>query len=76
MIKWKEVSKEEFEQYLRDYPRKLVKDYCGISEPPLVSYNDFTLGDFPESIVAKFHDEKMGYCPDRPIKYLIREMEK
>ena len=30
----KRVSKDEFEQYLANYPRKLERDVCGIGDPP------------------------------------------
>ena len=75
MTNWKKVTKEEFEQYLKNYPRELETDVNGICEPPLVTYNDFTLGKYPQSIVAKYYNNKMGYEPDRPIEYYIRGME-
>lgn len=65
LSEFKQVSVDEFRQFIRDYPHKLIVDICGISEPPLVSYNDFTAGlVWPESIVAKYHDGV-------PIKYWI-----
>ena len=45
-----EVSKEEFEKFLSEYPNELVKDYF----MDAVSYNDFTLGDWPNSTVAMY----------------------
>lgn len=54
---FKQVSENEFKQFIRDYPYILTRDICGISEPPLVSFNDFRDGiKWPESMVAKFHD--------------------
>mgnify|MGYP007092383460 CR=1 FL=1 len=49
----KNVTKEEFKEFIKNYPRKLEKDVCGISDPPAVSYNDFELANrWPYSIVA------------------------
>ncbi|PZQ99227.1 MAG: hypothetical protein DI533_00525 [Cereibacter sphaeroides] len=48
----KEVGKDEFDAFLASYPRQLVRDVYGAGEPPMVNYNDFTLGEWPESIVA------------------------
>ena len=49
----KKVTKEEFMEFIKNYPRKLKRDVCGISDPPAVSYNDFELANrWPDSIVA------------------------
>ena len=49
----KKVSKQEFLNFIESYPRKLEKDYCGISEPPSITYNDFELANrWPYSIIA------------------------
>ena len=50
---YKCVSKNEFLDFLRSYPRKLEVDVCGVSEPALMTYNDFQLGVWPDSVVAK-----------------------
>ena len=58
---FKEVSEEEFKKFIKDYPRKLDRDVCGISDPPSISYNDFELANrWPWSIVAN----TMGYSDD------------
>lgn len=58
---FKEVSEEEFKKFIKDYPRKLDCDVCGISDPPSISYNDFELANrWPWSIVAS----TMGYSDD------------
>lgn len=49
---YKKVTKEEFEKFIKEYPRELKVDVCGIYEPPLISYNDFTLGRWAKSVVA------------------------
>lgn len=72
------VSKEEFEQFIASYPHALVKDVCGISDPPLISYNDFELGVWPESIVAStvLYEDTPGdyyYEPEEKRKYYIME---
>lgn len=60
----KKVSKAEYLQFIEKYPRKLERDVYGVFEPPLVTYNDFTLGKWPISIVAKerlYSDEPGDY---------------
>lgn len=52
MKKSKQVTKEEFELFIKNYPHELEIDVCGIFEPPIKSYNDFTIGMWPESVVA------------------------
>ncbi len=53
---WSEVTKDEFYKYLENYPRELTSDCSAVSDPPLVTYNDFQLANrWPDSIVAKFN---------------------
>ena len=48
------VTKEEYESFLENYPRKLAMDCCGISEPPVITANDFELANrWPHSVVAR-----------------------
>lgn len=75
----KRVSKDEFERYLVNYPRKLKRDVCGICAPPSVSYNDFELANrWPYSIVAStfLYDDNPGdywYEPEEERVYTIVE---
>ena len=48
----REVSKAEHLAFRKSYPRALEHDCFGAFEPPLHSWNDFTLGNWPESVVA------------------------
>ena len=48
----KEVTKQEFIDFCNSYPRALIRDVCGISDPPAVSYNDFEIGWWPLSVIA------------------------
>ena len=50
--KYKDVSKEKFDNFVSSYPKPLEMDVTGICEPPVLSYNDFTKGDWPDSVVA------------------------
>ena len=62
----REVSKEEFEEFIKNYPNKLEKDYY----MDWFSWNDFTLNDgcvWPESIVAMMSDGAYN----QPIIYKI-----
>lgn len=59
----KKVTKEEFMEFIKNYPRKLERDVCGISDPPAVSYNDFELANrWPYSTVAStfLYDDNPG----------------
>jgi hypothetical protein len=49
----KSVTRDEFEQFVTTYPRVLDRDVAMMAEPPVVTFNDFTLGNWPESIVAR-----------------------
>lgn len=50
----KKVTHEEFNEFLKNYPRLLVRDVYGVGEPPCISYNDFELADrWPYSVVAR-----------------------
>lgn len=58
---FKQVSKEEFDNFIKNYPRKLDCDVCACCDPPAISYNDFELANrWPYSIVAS----TMGYSDD------------
>lgn len=53
---FEKVSEEEFKSFICKYPNKLDVDCWGACEPPLISYNDFSIAThFPNSIIAK-HD--------------------
>jgi hypothetical protein len=61
MKKFKQASKAEFEEFIESYPNKLESHTSHIITPPIVSFNDFSLGKFPESIVATI---SMGWLGD------------
>ncbi len=69
LMKWKEVTRDEFYAYIEAYPRPLDVDICGITDPPTVSYDDVTLGNWPESLVAKYFRE---YEPGETNTYYLR----
>lgn len=52
MNKMKIVTKEEFETFVKQYPKKLVKNVAGYCDPPYLTYNDFDKGKWPDSEVA------------------------
>lgn len=73
----KRVSKLEFENFIDAYQNELEFDCCGISDPPLITYNDFSLGKWPDSIVAQTHaysDDENDYYyePEELRKYYIK----
>lgn len=57
--KWKRVTKDEFYAFINAYPTNLDFDTTGICDPPLSSYNDFTRGTWPDSMVAKVYRNDM-----------------
>jgi len=49
-----ECTKEELEQFVKDYPQPLETNVAHMFDPPLLTYNDFSDGKvWPESIVAQ-----------------------
>ena len=62
---YKKVSKDEYQKFIDEYPRKLVRDVYGVCDPPSITYNDFELADrYPYSVVAStfvYDDEPGAY---------------
>ena len=50
---FRQVQKGEFDAFVGAYPVRLEWDVAGMCEPPIGTYNDFQLGAWPESVVAK-----------------------
>lgn len=60
----KQVTEQEFYEFIRNYPRPLERDVCGAFEPPLITYNDIALGRWPDGTVAdtyRYDDDLDGY---------------
>jgi hypothetical protein len=54
-VKFRNVTKEEFDAWLAAYPRPLVRDVYAAGEPPLVTFNDFAVAPaWPQSAVASY----------------------
>lgn len=49
---FKDVTKQEFDEFIASYPRHLERDVCGICNPPAISYNDWEIGWWSRSVVA------------------------
>lgn len=72
MKAFKQVSKEEFESFLTSYPRPLSKNIARMFEPAMFTANDFTLGGWPDSVVAKASlTEGEAYYDNEPTTYYI-----
>lgn len=59
-----EVPRDDFWEFVKNYPRKLTADKCGITDPPLVTYSDFGGSSGFKAVVAKYHEgdyEKRKY---------------
>jgi hypothetical protein len=52
---FKVVDHEDFKKFVMNYPRSLSADVCGISEPALVGYYDFSAAKGLDALVAKYH---------------------
>lgn len=63
------ATQAEFEAFVSNFPRHLERDVICFCEPPLVQYNDFTLGNWPASVVAshRFEDREAT----RPCKWEV-----
>lgn len=76
---FKRVTKQEFDEFIAKYPRRLVADAFGACEPPSITYNDFELANrWPHSIVARtfaYDDDPKGYYyqPEEERYYSIME---
>ena len=75
----KQTTKEEFENFIRNYPRKLKRDCCGISVPSAIFYIDSELADkWPDNTVAytwTYSDDPDDYfyIPEEKRKYYIMQ---
>lgn len=70
------TSKENFLKFIKNYQNKLIVDVFYANDPPLITYNDFSLGKWPESIVAStylYSDDPndLFYCPEEERTYMI-----
>lgn len=73
---FKNVTKQEFDEFIASYPRHLERDVCGICDPPAVSYNDWEIGWWSRSIVASTmlysdNPKKLYYEPEDKRVYRI-----
>lgn len=72
MTKFKEVSKDEFEAWLKGYPRKLERNVTNICEPPLINFNDFERAPYwPDSVVASYSAAYNPEAGDLPSNYRV-----
>ena len=73
---YKQVTKEEFEDFRDNYRSKLVVDVAGMCEPPLLTLNDFSDGKkWPESIVAKAYlMDGSDYHGGKTTEYFLKEI--
>lgn len=75
----RKISKEEFKNFISQYPRRLCVDVYGVSDPPSVTYNDFELANrWPYSVVANtwaYSDDPNDYFyePEEERDYYIVE---
>jgi hypothetical protein len=74
---FKQVTRAEYEEFLKNYPRPLRSDVCAICDPPVITHNDFELANrWPYSVIARtwLYDDKPGqyfYEPEEKRKFYI-----
>lgn len=52
MSELSDVTKDAYEAFLLAYPRELERHVVHYAFPPVLTHNDFTLGEWPQSVVA------------------------
>jgi len=63
-VKLRECTKEEFDSFVKMYPKELSRRKHGMFEPPLITYDDWQYGKWPDSTVARIVcNEEMGTDP-------------
>ena len=65
----REVTEEEMLAHVKAWPRELERDVYRACDPPFVSYNDFTLGNWPESVVASYTDRWPMFAEKKIVGY-------
>ena len=78
MKEFREVSKEEFDEFVKNYPNKLEWNVTTICEPPLGNHNDFMDGKvWPESMVTKvkLYDGSEYHLRKKPMYYISEQKE-
>jgi len=77
-MEWISVSKEDFDSFISKYQNKLNVDVAQMFDPPIKTYNDFTLGVWPDSAVCYislcYMNEKMELVDgESEFKYFINK---
>lgn len=58
MEKFVGVTKEEFYNFIKNYPSELTEHWIYFCTPPIITWNDFSSGkEYPYTIVAKTYDQ-------------------
>lgn len=76
----KEVTRKEFETFLRNYPKQLKMEISCMSTPATIQYIDTTRGEWPGCVVAHHYEDLRGqilppgFCSDKePLYYILDE---
>lgn len=73
--KWTSVSRIEFRSFVSRYKPKLVYDVCGIFDPPIGSYNDFSGGKaWPDSVICYISLGGKGDSTESYEYFILRAM--
>lgn len=77
MSKFKQVTEQEFNEFVDNYPNKLLWNVTRICEPPMGNHNDFTSGKvWPESMVTKVVlTNGEAYYDHEPNSYYVKVSE-
>lgn len=69
----RQVTKEEFDKFVADYPNPLQTHVFRIGEPPQIQFYDEKLGVWPEFVVCYIskewlpHDHDLYYIIDKEV---------
>lgn len=61
---WKRVDRETWARFVKEYPRPTHSQWHLMCEPAMHSFDDFTLGTWPESMVARSFENSNDYDID------------
>jgi hypothetical protein len=71
----KKVTDVEFKLFVEGYPSELYQGFIKKAHPPRQEYNDFSIGQYPDSVVAyisMYHISDDIEDQNRPNEYFVK----
>ena len=73
---WRYVDEAEALVFIREYPRKLSADICGIVEPPMLGYYDYERYTGVDALVAACSlEDGMGATKTTRTRWRLRQRD-